>query len=797
MKIWKRVLIGLLAVAVLVSGLLVYSFADEILGPGEGDAVTPDEPSDEVIPDFADVLKYYDPEYSFLYDYEDYEDGEYDQSILTFENAAGLTKAEVKTVSGNSYLSITLGHILDPDARTNAAYSIALSENAISKVLINASISGSHEAMSGLVCPACGDTFEDLNKTLCQKCGAALELVSSEAPAAGIYVSDESGLGVALVKLDFKTGKVSYYNGSEYAIADGFTATEGKWYDISVTYNASGYEFSVTDGENTYIATDVNSPVFALKTVSVGCAYVDDNRGCTVNVDNVFVQGGLDNRTVGVDVAAKTAEGLELLVSMLGGDYSTETKLAVVGVYDELVGKYGDAIVRNEDVDRIFAELDVELLNFFSSELNKANAAINKSAKYAVRLQHIEANQYYADRVAALLEKLSSTDCEAMLSVFNAEKDTLAALDSESLRFGSYIRGVIATNVAVFSSEDYNELKTLVEGVEADYMVDGVYTFDPTHPDLTDVYSTYASASTKYYRYLESSKIFCENVAIAAAAEDPDANLSDVEFKACLDAYDIARDLNFENATFPGMADALVVYRNLVSLGEISRVAELFIDYIATAEQAIYIFMKEEWLDLAAEYIDAEANTPNPYYPGVTEALAKYDALRESVNAKKAAADAYIAAVNNIDGKTGDALISAINAALALREEGNVLGYDGVTEANIRLDNANSSEALKNAYAAKFITLVGEIDNSASLEVRFAAIKAARDAEANADVSIAGVSAAKATLRDAINAYSADINAVNSSYSEVAENAGVISGAATSLSDIIKIVVSAIKAIVA
>ena len=201
--------------------------------------------------------------------------------------------------------------------------------------------------------------------------------------------------------------------------------------------------------------------------------------------------------------------------------------------------------------------------------------------------------------------------------------------------------------------------------------------------------------------------------------------------------------------------------------------------------------MKEEWLDAA----EPDYDLADDRYAGVKESKALYDALRLEIADTKAAADAYIAAVADISGKSGAELIEAINAALALKEAGNVQGYRGVADANIALDNAHKSQQLEVAYAEKFITLVAAIDDAETLEERFEAITLASNARGFANDAIDGVTAANAKLVIAISLSDADIAAINNSYESVVSNAGDLAAAATSLSGIIKTVASAIKAI--
>ncbi|MBR2930726.1 MAG: hypothetical protein IKC32_05805 [Clostridia bacterium] len=784
MKIAKRVLVGLLAFAVLVSGLLVSSFAIDVLDDGAAGGQ---------LPDYADVLKYYDPAYSRLYDLEDFEDGAYEADILLMDAARPYTDVKVMGVGSDAYLAITLGHILNPDAKTDAAYSVSLDGDALANVVINASIAAVDTGISGKVCPKCSNTYDNVNKSLCTKCGAELASVSSKVPTVGVYVTETDKIGVALIKFDYVNGVVSYYNGSAYSIIDGFVPAAEKWYDVSVVYDATQYSFSITDGERTYTAEAVNSPVYTVKGVSIGTGYADDGRGGMMMIDDVFVQAGVDNRNKGVDLAAVTENGLAVINSLVqDADVDVEIKNDVIAVYDELVGKYAAELAVSEAITALHTEIKANMLSFFSAQLKVAVDAIDTSASYSNRLTHVEDNAAYATRIAELSTDGVSEEDAAVIELYNLEKAALAALEAASLEFIDYINGVSADSAYVFSSEDYEELKAFVDATSAKFDVDGVPTYSATYPTIGETYSLYLTAYNRYSNGLAASKIFCENVAIAAAVEANFDAATDEEFAAALGAYEIAAELGFTNETYPGMEDAILTFDSLVKIEAISLVAEQFIDSVSTADKAIYLFKKEEWLDKCAPDYD----TVDVRYPGVSDAKALYDSIRKQIQDTKDAAAEYIAAVADIEGKTGDALIAAIEKALALKENGNVPGIEGVSEANIALDNAYNASQLKLAYANKFITLVAAIEEADTIEERFAAINAAEGAQGNADDTVAGVSEAKIAYVKAVGAYNSEIAAINASYDDVASVAANVSGGATVLSDIIKLVVSSIQKVI-
>lgn len=787
MKKTKRILTCLLAVLMLVSSLVLSSFASEG-GVEEGAG----------IPDYKDVLKFYDPLYSKLYDDESFDDGVYGGSIMLMESAKPYTVAEVCGTE-DKYLAIKLGHILNPDARTNAAYAVDFDGASLSKVVVRADISATHNDRSGKVCTSCSYSTDSLAAVLCPLCGSELATVSSKAPTVVVAIAEGAGVGAPLLAFNFADGCVSYYDGASTSYVDGLVINEGSWYSVEVVCDSTQYKFEITDGENVYSAEAVNSPAYSITSVNIGARYVDDPRESVVMLDDVFVQAGIDDRNTGVDLYAETNEGLALIDSLLrDATVSAEIKNDVISVYDALTGVYADKLAVNTEGEALLAAVRVAMVDFFAEQLKLATDAIDVNAAYSARLALIDENAVYADRIADMIASTPSDEAADLLLIYNNEKAALQLLAENSESFIAYIAEQMADDPALFATNDYSDLKAFVDATDAIYKgADGNVTYSSTYPTIKDALASYLVVETRLYSNLAKSEAFCEDVAKAKLGEEDllkaeaDRVLSDEEFMACLAAYGEASNAMFTDTSYPNVALALSDYESLVNIKNISTVAERFISNVETAKQAIYIFQKESWLDNAHPDYESADNR----YPGVREAKELYDALRADIADQKAAADAYIAAVSALDGKTGDELIAAIDAALALKVKGDVQGYPGVTEANIALDNIHKSQQLEVAYAEKFITLVANIKDAVTLEERFVAISLASEARGFASDKINGVAAANAELVAAMSLYDADIAAINASYESVVSNAGDLAAAATSLTDMIKLVASAIKAI--
>lgn len=788
MKKTRRVLTCLLAVLMLVSGMVLSSFAEESGVVGEVSE-----------PEYRDVLKFYDPLYSRLYDDESFEDGEYGGSIIIMDSARPYTTEEIRGTD-NKYLAMKLGHILNPDARTNAAYAVDFGGEALSRVVIRASVSATHSERSGKVCNSCRFTTDDLAASHCPICCTELATVSSKAPTVFVAVSEGvDGTGAPLIAFDFDAGSVAYYDGASTRYVDGLAVSEGSWYSVEVVYDATQYSFKINDGENEYSVTAVNSPAHAIKNINVGARYVNDARECTIMLDNIFVQAGVDDRNTGVDLYAETNEGLALLDSMLRDDaVSVEVKNDVVAVYDALTGIYADNLAIDTVGEELLSSVRGAMVDFFVEQLKIATDTINVDGTYTARLTLIEDNAVYAERITAMMEDASSATASELLLTYNTEKLALQQLAANSDRFIEYIEGLAVDDPFLFATHNYETLKGFVEETDSIFKdADGNVIYSPSYPAIKESLATYTVVENRYYSNVEKSALFCENVAKAKLAEDDlkraedERQLTDSEFVESFAAYSAAKAGVFSDASYPGVDEALADYAAFEQLGNISVVADRFIANVETAKQALYIFMKEQWLDAA----ESDYAVVDSRYPNVEKAKKDYDDLRVEIADKKAAAAAYIAAVAALEGKTGAELITAVEAALALKDAGDVQGYPGVTEANIALDNIHKSQQLGVAYAEKFITLAGNIKDAETLNERFTAITLASEARGFASDSVEGVAAANAELIAAISLYEADIAAINASYESVVSNAAGLAAAATSATDIIKIVASVIKAI--
>jgi len=185
-----------------------------------------------------------------------------------------------------------------------------------------------------------------------------------------------------------------------------------------------------------------------------------------------------------------------------------------------------------------------------------------------------------------------------------------------------------------------------------------------------------------------------------------------------------------------------------------------------------YIIIKTE-LVTAELYVDADttAYTVEADYPGVKEASDSIAAIKARLAEMEAGASAYIAAVNDIANKTTfEEKKAAVNNAYTLKEKGDVIGIDGVQEANLALANADATLDVLEGNSKTLINSVAQLaDESLTLAERREQIIIAKGAVDSAEPTYVGVADAKAKLEQYIAAYDAQVSALNSAFSAVVE----------------------------
>ena len=721
MKMTKRIFIGILALAVLVSAFAVSAFAAV-------DAET-----------YDDFLEYYTQPTLADWNFEDATVGAIEREVFASTYGTTFTgTAQYKTyINGddtNKYFTVE-----KTSTKSANGFITVVTENPSSGIYID---------------------FDVLGGTL-----------DTNYPVVHVYVGDTVANGVfsgyPFLSMDFASGTVKYLDASLVTDAntaaanktlEGFTVAHDKWYRVSLHLDPGGsFKLTITDKADptkTATATDGKSTFSSYKVVNIGADLDDKRNKVSYSLDNVAITGGTYYR----DLAAKQTVVETAVVDLL--DYyntltDADAKLKVIDVYSKVVG-YGFTSTKAE-VNTALGALAKNAILVYSDATKVGVDAIDATKTYAERLAHITSYAKYADNIPTDLSVLSADEkaaVEAVVAGYKAEVDALAYNTDQSEKYAAAVAtlDVESTDYEVIKAQ-YDALSVLVPDVT--YVTEGGVA-------IADIISTGSAYVLSSGALLESSAAFVESVSNIATGAD---------FNAKYANFKIAEANYFENETFPGVAAAVVEYNNLKAEFLAIEAASLgYIDNVNNADYAIYLSAKKEYLVVADAFLANEKFEET--FPGVTEAKALYAELTASIAEKEAAAQAYIAAVAALEGLTGSALQEAINTAKSLQATGNIQGVEGIVEANVALDNAVSAIEIANGRAAQFVTYVNNIKVAATLEERFAAITVAR-AIVDTVTDGAGVAEAKTALAAAVTQYNADVKGLNDSFAAVN---GVASG---------------------
>jgi len=774
MKIAKRVFIGILALAILVSSLSLATSAELALD------------------NYDDILSYYDPALTTIYvdeGFEEKEAGIYDGIISTTDDDTA-TYAKI-VADGGKYLSVVLGNIVNTRAQGNMlvyneveaglrSFIYDYSFNVVTSYMASCTADDCSfrstyktEAEAPAVCPDCEA------ETVVSVVGPEVKLLISKETLKGEDVEKVSTKCYELVSVDSASGAVSYLDGDYTKKIDGFTVDSGKWYDVHVSYGDATYTLTVSERGNSDNKASVTAltPAAKVKSFVVGTLRSLDCGDNVISYDDFYLQAGPEYRNITVEERQEITErAIDDLLALYSNEIVTvEDKLGIVGVYEALVNEYGYVADDEEAIKDVETFKDVALA-LYESFVSECIAAYEAEEYYKGKEKLLADKDY-----AAYAAKVELYDAESeVLAAYNAKKEELAEAKVNSEAFLAYMKSAVGNGV---NYNDYNAVKAVVDGAKD-------FKYDATYPGVDDYDIQYNVLCSTLTVITNNSTKFIESVAKAKDTENTVAER--------VVAYKDAKAFkNKANVTFSGVSEALIDYETVdAELSPVITLCERFLNNMSNAANTLDVKASEQYLASAAvdlEFILADETGLYAQFAGVSENVTLYSELVESNAAKRAAAQAYIDAVNAIEGKTGAELEAAIAAANALKASGNVSGVDGVNDANIKLNDAESKIDNAERYAEKFFYYVDAIDAAKNMPERYAAIKAAKAAEAQTDDSVKGVAEAKAKLAGIISTFNADANTVNSTFATVCDSANEIVTFGTMLEDLLLKVLSFIQ----
>ena len=728
MKMSKRIFVCLIALAIGVSMFAIGVSADA----GELKYTTENH---------ASILEYYEEPIIFDFNYESevVDDSTYKHAQLV--NVKNATDANPKNATkiveknGRKYLTVTGGKNA---FNTNATF-----------------VNWNAEAGSEI------DDFILEFDILTSGTGKRIvEIYVGESSAAVADIIKATGNpGKSLVKIDFANGKLEYISSmtdgvEAYTVIDGLTLTDTDFYHVSLLYGVQTgtAEFKLTLGDTTVASfADGYIPYDSIGNVRIGSSAAN-MPNTTLSIDNLAAAGGSFVRSEADKVSESERAISDFIAICQDPDVAVEDKVAVVNTGMRLLSVHGFTGESQEAQANVlnFKKIGVGLL------VDQLVACVNGVADdtpYAERVEYVNS---FAKYLALIPEDLSFMDdsaaCAEAVDAYILEVENLEVLKSDSETILAALADAELTNTNLKS---YSYLKTYYDLIANCTPYLG-------YPGIVDVIDGYNTVIAKFEALSALGTAFTENVAVAADASNA--------FITRYNAFVTARNSYFDDPAYPNIIAILESYAEVeTEMNVIIALCDEFILNVNRADYSQYLSAKQNALASAAEAIE-EITASYSEYPGIAEAVVRYGELVVSVGDSINAAQAYVAYVNALvesaANMTKTELQAAINEALELQKTGNVIGVDGVTEANIALNNMQSDLELTVGYKNQFSNLVSDLlaetNNSAKFDIALEALGAIENANKYEGVD----SADKAKLDSAIAEYNAKIQALNNGFAQ-------------------------------
>ena len=608
----------------------------------------------------------------------------------------------------------------------------------------------------------------------------SLFLHSSKRGSVGEYLRLFAVSGSKIAhELDYKGDTISYKTSTSAVAADTYfdidffldkqanqnvitlivTPDNGVAETFTYSYDNTSTDFlnGKFDFKSFYLATD-GATIDSLQ-VYKGSFMRDLDNGNNVKIiADAIVAIANDYNTYSTKVDSKAYELCEIVADLVvtyGYDPSGLTDTALV----ESVKTFAQTCVNT--VAPVYAEA-------YANGVNN----INVELAYYDRLTHVESIAVYSDFLNNLKDsdysEVDGIDYDAIAADSAKVEAELATLEkAKEDTIAAFAAAVNIPNVYLATYADYREAYDVLKA----HPICATYYDEQRSAEAVNLASKVANVILAEYPVIDKkASAFAENVVIAN-----DQTKSYAERYA---AYTIAKANVFTDASYDAyldgttVAELLAAYDNATLTFSASvEAAEAFLSKIDQAAKTPSYSVKLVALDEAAAYID----TVERGYPGVTEAIELYNALRKDISDKIEATKLYIQSVIDVQNA---ATVAEKKAAIAKAKELAVLGNDvsveiadfdiTVTQANVILSDEESAIVLAETKVANFIAATNALDSITDRKALKAAIARASALKAGADVTAAGVADASAKLDAAIAAFNAAVNAANTAGKETA-----------------------------
>ena len=757
MKLAKKILVAMLALALLTSAILFsVNATDTFNAPG--------------IDDIEDILEYYTLE-DYLAD--NYNDGTWTSELVVTD----------KDWASSTYPRIDVSATTDPTNPDNGVLGVKLPLNKKSgyemattnkaqgltdQLFLTFKIYFEESVVDNLIYELKVGTVDDTGKA--------------------------SGSQFTILRFNFSKRDTALTNGFYYSVwnpttkafgadltaVEGVTPETGKWYDVVISVNAAEdfYSFDIKELDGTSVVSKTLPMEGAEAIWGFNCYghynYAKGNKTTAAQyyLDDMEIYEGSYVRYPSRrdEVTTTHLQDIEAIYNAPTTDY--ETKYRVASVLDYLYNEAGEAFT----VGAVVPNAQKYINETYAQAFDNAASKINPAATYDERVAYLDTLAFYDGKLPAAANLNGAAgitaDLEAKViaarAAYAEETATLATVKAQSDAFLALIADYDDTN------KDYTYVtEFLTEASDAKYAKR-----DATYAGIAAANEIYAGLVAKAERMIADVSAFVTAVEkMEAATTFGPLFLAYVDANASYMKYGTAAVINpdLDNATKTGLSDKIAFYESKVdTILATALICDEFNRIIKEATISSYYTTRVAEIAEATE-VRAQFGEYEMDYPGLTESVATYETFKAAIDASKNAVEAYINAVNAIATKTTFAeKKAAINAALAFKAEGDVLGAEGVVEANIALTAAEAEINFLEGSSTTLIALVEQIKAATTLAEKRDLIHLANISAANAEDTYTGVTAAKADLATEIAAFEAAVAAANAALESAINNAQAI-----------------------
>ena len=586
-----------------------------------------------------------------------------------------------------------------------------------------------------------------------------------------VYNGNRTSEGVKGIELiTIEAGKVTVYTADgpvEYASA----VKENTVFSVSAYYEvtAKGANLAVT------VSLDDNSEEVYFVAVNDFTYSMFELVVTEVALDSIDVYAGSFNRST-PNVVELTAKYINDIVAAYNADNTVnflDDLARVITTNKIAVDTIADETLKATALESIKTALTV-VGNDYATKIIAGAEAIDVNAAYNTRLDHYNAMMALDKVLGAIQTDFTNVEITATVESINTARATFAAekVLLDTAKENTYVSYEAAYKVPNLLLASYKDLRDAYDTFKAYPICDTFYDELISADDMANVLALIQSINDTYNNTNKNVLSFYESV-FAADNRNVSADETPEAFALRYAAYINAKNLYFSDATYNEyLPEGVITVEEILAIYDlidaemiaVTELAEEFISIVKEANLSLSYSVKKIALAQAAILL---ANVEQGY-PGVVDTITLYNAIKQNVTDKEAAAKAYIEAVLAIANANDFASKkAAIAAAKALAAAGSDVSVDvvvngvSITQANILFSDAESEIMLLEIRVENFVSAVNAIQSATGLEAKKAAIVKALSFKAKADVTNASVITATAALDKAIADYNAAINTAN------------------------------------